>query len=82
MNTIDRETVRERARQHSARVADFRLALRGGDPATIERARAEGQTAARTLFDAQLEAGLITAEQHCRRTDAISSEYPGTGVQA
>lgn len=82
MNTIDRETVRERARQHSARVADFGLALRGGDPAAIERARAEAQTAARTLFDAQLEAGLITAEQHRRHTAALSSEYPRVEAQA
>lgn len=82
MNTIDRETVRERARQHSARVADLRLALRAGDPATIERARAEEQRAARTLFDAQLEAGLITTEQHRRCTAALTSEYPATEAQA
>ncbi|GAA2970192.1 hypothetical protein GCM10010519_01780 [Streptomyces lactacystinicus] len=82
MNTIDRETVRERARQLNARVTDFRLALLGGDLATIERARAEGQTAARTLFDAQLAAGLITAEHHRRRTAALSGEYPGAEAQA
>ncbi|MFE9424358.1 hypothetical protein ACFYNO_15470 [Kitasatospora sp. NPDC006697] len=82
MNTIDRETVRERARQLTARVADYRLALLGGDQATVESTRADGQRAARALFDAQLEAGLITAEQHRRRTAALSSEYPGTEAQA
>jgi hypothetical protein len=82
MSTIDRETVRERARHLNARVADYRLALLGGDPATIESARVEGQRAAHALFDAQLEAGFITAEQHHRRTAELSSEYPGTEAQA
>ncbi|MEU3559619.1 hypothetical protein [Kitasatospora sp. NPDC006786] len=61
-----------------ARHSMWRLALLSGDEDRIAAARAAAEPAIRRLADVQLHAGLITAEQHAQRLQAL--EYDGTAT--
>ncbi|MEU3566913.1 hypothetical protein AB0E96_00560 [Kitasatospora sp. NPDC036755] len=62
-----------------ARHSMWRLALLSGDEERIAAARAAAEPAIRRLADVQLHAGLITAEQHALRLQALESEGTATG---
>ncbi|WP_043463517.1 hypothetical protein [Kitasatospora sp. MBT66] len=56
-----------------ARRAMWQLACRSGDEERIVAARADALPPIRDLIDAQLEAGLITSDDHAKRMTALEA---------
>ncbi|MGW7579684.1 hypothetical protein ACWGKU_05180 [Kitasatospora sp. NPDC054768] len=66
--------LRDLAGMAIARQATWRLAVISGDEQRVAAARGKARPAIRRLFDAQLDARLITAEQHKQRVRALETD--------